>query len=150
MSNYKIINMIKLKFITMIAILAFALGANAQSQDTKAIKKVITAFAKAGDQNDAEKLGSYLDDNFRIVMNRLFGSDKVSILPKSVYLQKIKSKEFGGDDRDISFENFLVNGTSASAKVVLKGKKMTFVSLITLVKDKNDDWKLVSDTPMVQ
>ncbi len=142
--------MLKLKIIAMVTILFSVLTTNAQNQEAKAIKKVIAAFAEAGDQNNAEILSTYLDDNYRVVMNRLFGSDQVNILPRSVYLEKIKTKEFGGDDRTVSVDNILINGTTASAKATFKGKKMTFISLITLVKDKNNDWKLVSDIPMVQ
>jgi ketosteroid isomerase-like protein len=123
--------------------------ATAQSSESQAIKKVIIAFAKAGDNNDATTLGKYLDTNYRVVMNRLFGSTEVSVMPREVYLDKIKSKEFGGDDRKLKIEDINVNGTNASTKVTFKGSKMTFVSIILLVKDGNGQWKLISEVPMV-
>jgi hypothetical protein len=82
-------------------------------------------------------------------MNRLFGSTEVSVMPREVYLDKIKSKEFGGDDRKLKIEDINVNGTNASTKVTFKGSKMTFVSIILLVKDGNGQWKLISEVPMV-
>jgi ketosteroid isomerase-like protein len=120
-----------------------------QPTDMEAIQLTITAFAKAADQNDAKTLAQYLDPNYRIVMNQLFGSSEVNIMPRAVYLDKIAKKEFGGDDRSLKFENISINGSSASAIVLLKGKKMTFRSIFTLVKNAEGKWKLVSDVPEV-
>ena len=130
--------------------LLFLGAGTAQASEVKAIKKTITAFAKAGDRNDAQALGKHLDANYRIVMNRMFGSKEVSVMPREVYLQKIKDKEFGGDKRKLTFEKIVINGPTASAKVVFKGSKMTFVSLITLVRNENGVWQLVNDTPVIR
>lgn len=128
----------------------FSVNLYSQTNEMKAIKETITAFSKAGDTNDVNELEKYLDDNYRVVMNRLFGSTEVAVMPRAVYIEKIKSKEFGGDTRKLTIESILVNGNTASAKVTFAGSKMTFVSLITLVKDDKDAWKLVSDMPMIQ
>lgn len=127
-----------------------ATGSFAQSNDKQAIKQTITEFSKAGDASDVDKLATYLDDNYRVVMNRLFGSTKVTVLSKDAYLEKIKKKEFGGDKREINIESITLNGTTASAKVSFAGSKMTFVSILTLIKDKNDQWKIVTDVPVLQ
>ncbi len=140
----------EIKFIAMICVLLSTFNCMAQKNDAKKIETVITAFSKAGDVNDAEKLSTYLDDNFRVVMNRLFGSKDVSIMSKSVYLDKIKSKEFGGDKRKLTIENIIVNETSASAKVTFKGEKMTFVSIMALIKNDTGDWKLINEIPIVK
>ena len=121
----------------------------AQKSEEKAIKNVITAFAKAGDQNDASALASLLDDNYRLVMNQLFGSKEVSIMPRAVYLKKIKNKEFGGDQRTLTFKEIILNGNTAMAKATFAGKKMTFESLLVLVKNSNGEWKLISDIPVI-
>ncbi|MEQ9166757.1 MAG: nuclear transport factor 2 family protein [Fulvivirga sp.] len=123
--------------------------ATAQQSETEAIKATIKNFSNAGDFNDAKTLDKYLDENYRVVMNQLFGSTEVVIMPRSVYLEKIASKEFGGDSRDITIEKVLVNGNTASAKVTFKGTKMTFVSIVTLVKHQNGEWKMLSDVPIV-
>lgn len=130
--------------------LFITVGCKAQSADEKAIKETILAFSKAGDKNDAEKLASYLDDNYRVVMNRLFGSREVSTMSKEEYLEKIRTKEYGGDNRKVNVETIVLNGSTASAKVSLVGSKMTFVSILTLIQDENKDWKLVSDVPVVK
>ena len=123
--------------------------AQAQSTEEKEIKDTVLAFAKAGDQNDVQTLEKHLDSNYRVVMNRLFGSSEVAIVPRSVYLEKIKSKEWGGDQRKVSFKNIIVNENVATAKVVFKGKKATFVSLMDLIKTEKGSWKLISDTPII-
>jgi ketosteroid isomerase-like protein len=125
-----------------------SLHAQTSKEDMKAIKETITAFAKAGDSNDTNSLDQYLDDNFRIVMNQLFGNKDVMLVDKAGYMAKIGSKEWGGDSRELEFENITVNNTSASAKVIMKGSKSTFSSLITLIKNSDGKWKLVSDVPV--
>lgn len=140
-----------MKTVFFSAIIGLFLSSNIQAQanDLEAIEQTIVAFMEASDASDATKLGSYLDDNYRIVMNRLFGSNEVSIMPKSIYLEKIKSKEFGGDDRSLTIHSITINGTTALAKASFKGKKMTFVSLLSLVKNDKGNWLLINDMPMI-
>lgn len=120
-----------------------------QKVEVKAIKEAISIFAKAGDVHDVASLDKCLDSNYRIVMNQLFGSTEVSVVPKSIYLDKIKSKEWGGDQRKLTFSSVMVNGNTASAKVVMRGTSLSMSSIINLVKDANGNWKLVSDTPII-
>lgn len=140
----------KTKLTAIVCLLFSVMACYAQKDEMKHIEKVITEFAKAGDENNAEKMANCLDDNYRVVMNRLFGSTEVSVLPKSVYLEKIRSKEFGGDNRAVTIENIVVNGTTASAKVTFKGEKMTFVSILVLIQEADGKWKLILDTPIIQ
>jgi hypothetical protein len=120
---------------------------SAVPEEQEAVKQLILAFAEAGDRQDAVSLDQYLDENYRIVMNRLFGSSKVEVMPKAVYLDKIRKKEFGGDQRQVSVEEVLINGTSATARVRFSGQKMSFDSIMVLVKDAAGNWKLVSEIP---
>lgn len=119
------------------------------NKENKKIIEVIQGFSLAGDKNDAQILSTYLDDNYRIVMNRLFGSKSVTSMSKTDYLKKIDSKVFGGDTRKVSFSHIIINGTTAFAQVIFKGKKATFNSLMILVKNETGDWKLVSDVPVI-
>ena len=75
----------------------------AQGQETgvEEVKKTIMQFATAADYQDPIILEEVLDANFRVVMNRLFGLEGVTIMPREVYLAKIKNKEFGGDKREV-------------------------------------------------
>ncbi|WP_248724156.1 nuclear transport factor 2 family protein [Seonamhaeicola sp. ML3] len=139
-----------IKKIVLTCFIFSALCCSSQNSELENIKEVITAFAKAGDKNDSQELAMYLDDNYRIVMNRLFGSESVVIMDKSTYLKKIESKEFGGDKRQLNFENITINGSSASVKVTFKGEKMTFVAILCLIQNKEGKWKLVSDIPVIK
>jgi len=91
-----------------------------------------------------------LDNNYRIVMNRLFGSTEVSVISRDVYLEKIRMKEFGGDNRKVEIESIVQNGATASAKVSFIGSEMTFISILTLLKSGDDQWKLLSELPVVK
>lgn len=138
-----------INFIPFAFALLSILGCQAQDSAEKEIKQTVKSFAKAADDSDADKLSTYLDANYRLVMNQLMGSDKVVILDRETYLGKIRAKEFGGDKRELTFKEIIVNGKSASVLVELKGSKMTFISILTLVQDKDGNWKLVSDVPMI-
>lgn len=120
-----------------------------ESSEQTSIEAVIKAFASAGDHQDADALEKVLDVNYRIVMNQLFGSSQVIVMSREAYLAKIKTKEFGGDQRQISIESLSINGNTASAKVHMEGSKMTFVSLLSLVKNAQGEWKLVQDLPTI-
>jgi len=136
-------------FLISLFVLSFQ-GLKAQSSDEKAIKGLIAEFAEAGDQNDAQALDRILDENYRVVMNRLFGSSEVSIMPRDVYLKKIAKGEFGGDQRRVEVHKILVYGSNAFVKATLKGKKLTMVSLYACVKDEEGKWKLLTDMPTVR
>ena len=140
-----------MKKVKMLA-LAFSLlsvsSLNAQ-ENSKKIEQVIIEFSMAGDQNDADKLAKCLDANYRVVMNRLFGSTDVAVMPREVYLEKIRTNEFGGDKRTVKIEEIVVNGSTATAKTKFTGAKMTVVSLLDLVQDSDGNWKLISDTPII-
>lgn len=138
------------KIMLMSLISLFSLGSVYGQKEKKAIKEVITAFAMAGDKNDVESLEKYLDPNYQVVMNRLFGSKEVSIVPRSVYISKIKSKEWGGDSRVLSFLSIVINGNTAVVHVKMKGEKATFVSLVSLVQNEEGVWQLISDLPIIE
>ncbi len=125
-----------------------AIHTNAQTPAMKEVKQTVQKFMKAGDQNDSKTMEGLLDSNYRVVMNQLFGSEEVSILPRDVYLQKISSKEFGGDSRKITFKEVIINGNNAVVNVESIGEKSTMTSIIVLIKDVDNSWKLVSDTPV--
>ncbi len=140
----------KIKLLSVILSVLVMACAEAQNPSPQAqkIKSVITKFMKAGDDNDAKTMNTLLDPNYRIVMNQLFGSKEVVILPRAAYIEKIKNKEFGGDKRQITFDNIVMNGNTAVAKVTASGNKGTMISLLALVQDTKGNWLLVSDTPV--
>ena len=138
------------KYILLFALLTVvSVSAFSQSTDQKSITKTIEMFSKAGDAQDANKLEVLLNENYNVVMHQLFGSETTSLLPRAAYIEKIRNKEFGGDNRTVTVEHVEVNGSTAVAKVLLKGSKMTVRSIFTLVKTKSGKWQLVSDMPVI-
>lgn len=123
-----------------------------QSKEEKEISSTIINFSKEGDKNNVKKLATYLDENYRIVLNRQFGSKVVSTVSKMDYLSKVESKEWGGDTRTVTINKIVLNKESntAIAMVVFKGEKSTFFSTIILIKNENHDWKLISDIPNIK
>ncbi|MEP2670880.1 MAG: nuclear transport factor 2 family protein [Cyclobacteriaceae bacterium] len=111
------------------------------------VKNVITQFVQAADQQDAEQVASILHEDFRVVMNQLFGSNEVSTMSKSVYVQLIRDKKMGGEKRTIDFVSVDVVNQNASVKVLLKGKTMVFESLLHLIKTTDGKWQLINDLP---
>lgn len=117
--------------------------------EEKNIHKVIKLFSKAGDTRDLIALDKVLDDNYRIVMNQLFGSEEISTMDKATYLSMIKSEKFGGDDRRVEIKETLINGKNAVCIVNLWGKAMNVRSTLSLIKDASETWRIVSDTPEI-
>ena len=149
MRNNSIKSLIKSALLTLLGIF-FSNLSQAQQVEVTAVRQTILSMAKAADQSNATELDQYLDTNYRVVINQLFGSTEVSILSKAVYLEKIRNREFGGDTREISIDHVVINGNSASAQVTFAGTKLTFVSLITLIKDQGGQWKLIGEIPTVR
>lgn len=123
----------------------------AQTPDAKKkVESAIANFAKAADDQNTKALNYLLDKNFRLIMNQMFGSTETVVMSREAYLDKIEKKEFGGEKRELKIEAILINGKNASAKVLFKGSKMTFVSLLQLAQDAEGNWKLVNDMPTLQ
>jgi len=120
--------------------------AKAQTEKEE-VKNVITQNVQAADQQDADQVASILHEDFRVVMNQLFGSNEVSTMSKSVYVQLIRDKKMGGDKRTIDFVSVDVVNHNASVKVLLKGKTMVFESLLHLIKTADGKWQLINDLP---
>lgn len=141
--------MIRSLFFTLSIILPMLSIAQAQTQ-YQAVSATIEAFAKGADQQDAEALESILDDNFRLVMNQLFGGDAVMTMDKNTYLTKIRNKEFGGDERTVVIHSVQVYGKNAQAQVSFQGSKMTFTSFLHLIHTAEGKWRIVNDLPTVE
>jgi hypothetical protein len=131
---------------TLILIMMTSVSSIAQS-DQVLIEQLVNQFAKAGDQRDVAKLKNLLHDDFRIAMNRLFGSEKVDLLIKSTYLKMMEDGKLGGDNRTVQILSVDITQNNAAVKVTLKGKALTFQSYYHLVKNVAGQWQLINDLP---
>lgn len=140
----KVLLLILMMTLTGVA-MAYAQG----KTESKKIQAAITQWAQAADLQNAEVAGTFLDDRYRIVMNRLFGSADVSTMDKATYLQMLREKKFGGDPRVLKFKRITVTGSTASVQLEMTGSKLQFQSFIQLIQDAQGNWKLVSDVPYI-
>lgn len=139
-----------MKISLLILILAISVvKSHAQSSSSDAqVKSAIMAFADATANQDVDRLERLLDTNFRVTMNRMFGSSEVLVMDRTSYLGKIKSKEFGGETREVTIHQLDINGNLAMAKVKFTGE-MTFTSYLLFAQGVDGEWRLVSDLPAV-
>lgn len=124
-----------------------SLNVSKAQSEKEMVKSVITQFVQAADLQDADQVATLLHEDFRVVMNQLFGSSDVSFMNKAVYVQLIRDKKMGGDKRTIDFVSVDVVNQNASVKVLLKGKTMVFESLLHLIKTPEGKWQLINDLP---
>jgi Putative lumazine-binding len=136
----------KNQFLTLIVITMTSVLAVAQS-DKVLIEQTINQFAKAGDERDIVKLKTLLHDDFRIAMNRLFGSEKVDFLTKPTYIKMMEEGKLGGDNRIVKIQSVDITENNAAVKVSLKGKALTFQSYYHLVKNVAGQWQIINDLP---
>lgn len=135
--------------LTVLAMTLLTITGIANGSEKENVKKAVTDFANAADNSDVVALDEILDDNFRLVMNRLMGSEQVSVITKDVYLDMIKEGKLGGVKRTRQIHHVDITENNAVAKVSLLNDKMIINSYLLLVKDKNGKWKIVNDLPSV-
>lgn len=133
--------------ITLLTLLTMTINVMHAQSEKEEVKKVITQFVQAADLQDADQVATLLHEDFRVVMNQLFGSSDVSLMNKAVYVQLIRDKKMGGDLRAVDFVSVDVVNQNAAVKVLLKGKTMAFESLLHLIKTADGKWQLINDLP---
>ncbi|MFM9837885.1 MAG: nuclear transport factor 2 family protein [Cyclobacteriaceae bacterium] len=131
---------------TLILIMITSATTIAQT-DKILIEQTVNQFAQAGDQRDVAQLKNLLHDDFRIAMNRLFGSEKVDFLTKPAYIKMMEDGKLGGDSRTVKILSVDITENNAAVKVSLKGKALTFQSYYHLVKNVTGQWQLINDLP---
>lgn len=112
-------------------------------KEKQSIADAVKSYASLGDQQDHSGLQSLLHDQHRLVWHD--GTKAPFIAGKSDYIEKIKSKEWGGDPRKVtikSVESF--DGVNASVKAVLDGQNSEMRSLFSLIKV-DGDWKIIGE-----
>ncbi len=132
--------------------LLFTAGFQAADEktDKKEIKASVTLFAKHADEQDVAAMDALLDDQFRALINRLFGSNTLSFLDKPTYLQLLEDKKIGGDERKVIIHAIDITGNNASVKATFEGKKQSFASYLLLAKTEAGAWKIATDMPSIQ
>jgi hypothetical protein len=141
----------KSKILTTIAVFIITTSTIMAQQKTDDMdaKQTITNFAHAADAQNDKDLERLLDDNFRMVLNQMFGNKGISIVTKQDYLANIKDKKFGGDKREVTILNLTVSGNNATAQAIFKGTKFTINTFLQLIKTNEGEWKIINDLPAI-
>lgn len=113
------------------------------------VSQTVKQFIEAGDDRNVQALEALLHDEYRVVMNRLFGLKEVMVMDKATYVGKIESGEFGGDERVSTIEAVQLNGEHATVRVKTSGKELTMRSDLVLVRNAAGSWQVVTDVPTI-
>ena len=119
------------------------------SIDIEKISRVVSQFSQSADQRNLQKMEEVLHPEFRSVVNRLFGSEEVSVMDRSIYLNLLKEEKIGGDKREVAIQSVNIQGNTAIVKAILLGKSLRFDTYLQLIKDVNGKWWIVSDMPSI-
>ncbi|MFK7934629.1 MAG: nuclear transport factor 2 family protein [Saprospiraceae bacterium] len=114
------------------------------------ISEVIHTFSMAVDQRQVKAADGVLHADFRALVNQFMGSDGVTVLPKSAYLDMLKQEKIGGDQRQVKVHSINLTNNVAVARVTFTGKELVFHTFIQLVEDKKGNWLIISDMPNVE
>ena len=72
-------------------------------------------------------------------------NEKVMNIPKAAYLEKLSSKEFGGDNREVNILKVItIDKTNAAVHARLTGEKAVMSSIFSLT-NLGGDWKIVQE-----
>jgi len=139
-------------FLLMSVFFATTVGLDHAEKDTNttAVVKAVEQFAKSADQRDVKQMDAIMHSNFRAIVNRLFGSEEVSIMDKALYLDLMKQGKIGGDERNVTIESIHFEGKNALVKATFEGKELMFYTFIQLVQETTGDWKVISDMPNIE
>ena len=134
----------------LVSMLACFVGTAQDRLDLAAIETAVHDFAHLGDRQDADGLDKLLHPQYRAVVNRLFGSEEVSLMDKAVYLQLIRDKKIGGDEREVFILSVDVVKNNATVKAIFEGNALRFTTFISLVKTADGKWQVIGDLPDIE
>jgi len=134
--------------------LSFAAGAlnftDDEVKDLEKVAKAVNQFSTSVDARDVKSTDQVLHTNFRSVVNRLFGSEEVSIMDKSLYLKMLGDGKIGGDKRNVTIHTINLEGNNAVVKASFEGAQLRFSTFMQLVKDPKGNWTIISDMPRIE
>ncbi|MEM8528624.1 MAG: nuclear transport factor 2 family protein [Bacteroidota bacterium] len=120
------------------------------NDQTAAVIEAVQTFAASADQRNIEQMDVIMHSNFRAIVNRLFGSEEVSIMDKALYLDLLAQGKIGGDEREVTIVSIHFEGHNALVKATLEGKKLRFTTFMQLVQASSGAWKVISDMPNIE
>ncbi len=113
------------------------------------VKDKVRNFALAIENRDVPTLQNLLHDNFRVVANQFPNPETVSVLPKELYLNMIKSEKIGGNKYEVFFDYVSVEDHSATVIAKFEAEKSIMYLTLLLIHVEND-WKIVEDMALIK
>lgn len=120
------------------------------SSEVSQIEACIRTFATAADKRDLKGLELILHPAYRSVLNKAFGSQEVSLLSKEDYIGMAKAEKIGGTDRDVNILSLEIQPEIAHATVLMESPVMRFTSYLSMVRNAEGKWQVISDTPRIE
>lgn len=114
------------------------------------IKEIVTSIEKAAANRNIKQLTELLHKDYRVIANRFKGVEDHLIISKEAYLQMMNDEKIGGTSYHIKFNDIIVFGHSAIVDVLYLSETTSDMhKFLTLIQDPNNEWKVVSDIPIV-
>ncbi|UBM59489.1 nuclear transport factor 2 family protein [Marinilongibacter aquaticus] len=121
-----------------------------QSNMEKRIEEAVTSIEKAAANRDVRQLEELLHKDYRVIANRFKGSENAVIISKESYLQMMKDEKVGGTNYNVNFKDIKVSGHTAIVDVLYSSETSSDMhKFLVLIQDENNNWKVVSDIPIV-
>ncbi|MBL7933323.1 MAG: nuclear transport factor 2 family protein [Bacteroidia bacterium] len=112
------------------------------------IDDMLRVYIQQIDQQNAETVADFLDENFRVVIPNFNKTNSNLVLSREQYLNMIKEKRVGGTKRTIDVRFIEHEKEMAIVSLITKNEHMTMRSYLNLSK-KNDSWLVVNDMPEI-
>lgn len=114
------------------------------------IKKVVLNLESATAKRDISEIEKYLHKDYRVVANRFKGANKVTIIAKEMYLSMMQAGKIGGTSYTTEFKSISITDHTALVDLVFTSDISSDMhKYLILILDENDQWKVVSDIPVV-
>ncbi|MEL6863077.1 MAG: nuclear transport factor 2 family protein [Bacteroidota bacterium] len=117
--------------------------------DLQQINALVHAFVQGADERNVQQMDKVLHPEFRAVVNRLMGSEELSLMTKNLYLDLLKKGSIGGDKRTVYIEAIQIENNNAVVRATFKGEKLVFNTFLQLVKAADGQWSIISDMPHI-
>lgn len=141
-------NIILITFISTISLL----NCKAQNQNIMEnnIKEVIASVENAAANRDVNQLAEFLHPDYRVVANRFKGSTTATVILRQAYLEMMNGGKIGGTTYNIKYNDIKTTGHTAIVDVLYTSDIASDMhKYLVLIQDEQNQWKVVSDIPIV-
>jgi len=136
----------QVKYLVTAAMLLFGAKSVAAAPSAD-IKRAVENFAKAGDQQDAQRVGQLTTPDFRVVF-RVDGAAKTTVLSRETYMKMLTDRKLGGQPRALKIRSVTVDGGLAHVRTHMNRQDAKFDGVMTLVQT-DAGWRIIQDAVLL-